>query len=153
MKLDGREFSPVDRSITAAQNDFIQSHLTLAGVTDLLVELTQISDEKEREATLRREFLTRILVSGQKSFLIAGCFVEVGKKWTRVEANRNAAIFDELTDPDDIATMQTTLALVLLDFFQLAETSSKTFRKSSSPKSGVPATGNEERERSATSLQ
>jgi hypothetical protein len=151
MKLDGREFSPVDRSITAAQNDYIQVHLTLAGVTDLLVELTQIADEHEREAKLKREFLTRIIVSGQKPFLIAGCYTETGKKWSRDEANRNAKIFDELTEEADIVTMQTTLALVLLDFFQLAETSWKTSRKSSSPKSGVPAIANEERERSATS--
>lgn len=152
MKLDGREFTGVDRAITAAQNDYIQAHLALAGVTDLLVELSQ-TPEPERLPKLRREFIARILLSGRKSSILAGCLTETGKKWTRLEADRNAAIFDELTDAKELEEMSSGLAGIVFAFFQYAEISSKTSPKSSSPNVEVPATGSAERATSATSPQ
>lgn len=152
MKLDGREFIGADQKITAAQNDYIQGHLSLAGVTDLLVRAgTNPSEEQLGE--IRKNFLIEILLSGQKSFILAGCLTEVGKKWSRAEADRNAARFDEITEPDEVMEMTNGIAGVVISFFRYAVTFSETSRKSSNPSDAVPATTNAEPEISVSSPQ
>lgn len=153
MKLDGREFSGVDHKITAAQNDYIQAHLALAGVTDLLVEAGTTKPSEEQLGEIRRKFLTQILLSGQKSFILSGCLTENGKKWSRAEADRNAARFDEITDADEMLEMTNGLAGVVISFFQSVGTSSTTSPKSSSPSDEVPATKSADPAISASSPQ
>jgi hypothetical protein len=71
MKLDGREFSELDHSITAtaAQNDYIIGHLRAAGALEALAGL----DPTQRDATAiekpAADFVTRIYLTGRKSFV------------------------------------------------------------------------------------
>lgn len=153
MKLDGREFSVIDHRLTAAQNDYIQAHLALAGVTDLLVQVSVSKPTEEELGAFRRKFITQILLTGQKSFVLAGCLTEKGKKWSRAEAEKNAAIFDDISDPDEVMSMTNSLATIVISFFQSAGTSSLTFPKSSSPSVEDPATESAERKSSGSSLQ
>lgn len=153
MKLDGREFSGVDHKISAAQNDYIQAHLALAGVTDLLVEAGTTKPSEEKLGEIRRSFITQILLSGHKSSILAGCLTEVGKKWSRAEADRNAARFDEITDDAEMMEMTNGLAGLVISFFQSARTSSSTSPKSSSPNDEVLATKSAEPASSESSPQ
>jgi hypothetical protein len=140
MKLDGREFSDVDQNITAAQNDYVIGHLRAAGALEALAGL----DPAQRDVTAidkpSADFVTRIYLTGRKSFILAGLLTENGKTWTRVEADRNAARFDAITDLEQIAKMGSLISEVVIVFFQSAGTSSPSFRKSSSPSVEVPAT-------------
>jgi hypothetical protein len=153
MKLDGREFAEVDHKITAAQNDYILAHLRLAGVMDLLVKSQTTNPTEQELGALRRQFITEILLSGEKSSILAGAFTETGKKWSRAEADRNAARFDEITDPVEIKEMTDVLAGVVISFFRSAGTSSKTSPRSSSPSDEVPAIESADLEISESSPQ
>ncbi len=141
VKLDGRDFAMIDQTITAAQNDYIQGQLALAGVNDLLVAAAGKPPEDVLSA-YRREFITKILLSGRKANILAGCLVEVGNKWTRAEADRNAARFDDITDPAEIQAMTNSLASIVISFFQSAETFSKTSPRSSNPSDADHGTEN-----------
>lgn len=152
IKLDGREFAEIDQAMTSAQNDYIQGHLALAGVTDLLVEAHTKKNE-DAVGDMRREFITRILVSGEKSAIVAGCLTEVGKKWNRGDAEKNRERFDQITDPEESNSMTTELARLVIAFFLFGGTSSTTFPKSSNPNDAVPATENAALETSESSPQ
>jgi hypothetical protein len=152
MKLDGREFNEIDQALTSAQNDYIQGHLALAGVTDLLV-LAHSKKDEETVGDMRREFITRILVSGEKSAILAGCLTEVGTKWTRAAAENNRERFDQITDAAESSTMTTELARLVIAFFQFGGTSSTTSPKSLNQNDAVPATENAELETSESSPQ
>jgi hypothetical protein len=148
--LDGRQFQEIDQALTASQNDYIQGHLALAGVTDLLVE-AHTKQNEDAVGNMRREFITRVLVSGEKAAIVAGCLTEVGTKWTRASAEKNRERFDQITDPAELGTMTTELARLVIAFFQFGGTSSTTSPKSSNPNDAVPATENAALESSASS--
>jgi hypothetical protein len=150
MKLDGREFEGVAQQITAAQNDYLTGHLRLAGVTELFMELGADTPE-EKLQPIREQFITRILLSGRKSAIIAGCLTEVGKKWTRAEADRNCEAFDAITDPAEQLLMVSSLAGMVAGFFQSAGKSSTSSPNSSSPSDAVLPTKSAAPETSATS--
>jgi hypothetical protein len=150
MQLDGREFEAIGQSITAAQNDYVTAQLRLAGAMDLLLGLDPKSSDLDLNK-VREKFLTQILLSGLKSKVLAGCLTEKGKRWSRDEADRNAVIFDEITDQTEQTTMTQGLVGVVLGFFPYAGRSSETSPKSSSPSEGVQSTGNAEPAISATS--
>lgn len=150
IKLDGRQFNEIDQALTSAQNDYIQGHLALAGVTDLLVAAHSKKDENA-VGDMRREFITAILVSGEKSAILAGCLTEVGTKWTRAAAEKNRARFDQITDAEESQTMTAELARLVIAFFQFGGTSSTTSPKSSNQNDAVPATENAELSTSASS--
>jgi hypothetical protein len=139
MKLDGREFESVSQRITAAQNDYLTGHLRLSGVTELFLQLGDNPSE-EKLQPIREQFITRILLSGRKSAIIAGYLTEVGKKWTRLEADRNAERFDAITDTDEQALMTSSLAGVVAGFFQYAGKSLASSPRSSNPSDAVPST-------------
>lgn len=131
MKLDGREFSGLDRLITAAQNDYLVGHLRLAGS----LEVVEALGPKPTELAIdnaRIDLVTKIFASGQKSFILAGLLTEDGKKWSRLEADRNAARFDETTDPADLELMTSLIVRAVIDVFSV-------LGKSSSPSDAVPA--------------
>jgi hypothetical protein len=142
MKLDGREFSGIDQKIPAAQNDYVIGRLRAAGVHDLLVEAGTTQPNEEQLGAIRRKFITQILLSGYKSSILAGCLTETGKKWSRAEADRNAARFDEITDPDEMTTMTNMIAGVVISFFQSVGRSSASSQKSSSLSDEAPGTEN-----------
>lgn len=150
MKLDGREFEGVTQQVTAAQNDYLTLHLRLAGVTELFLELG-VDTPEEKLQPIREQFITRILMSGRKSAIIAGCLTEVGKKWTRAEADRNAELFDAITDQGEQLEMTRGLAGMVAGFFQSAGRSSTSSPKSSSPSDAVPPIESGAPEISATS--
>jgi hypothetical protein len=134
MKLDGREFSEAGHSVTAAQYDYIVGQLHAAGAREALAGL----DPTQRDATTTIEkpaadFVTRIYLTGRKSFILAGLLTEVGKHWTRVDADRNAAKFDQITDVEEIATMGKSIAGIAIVFFQSAGRSLRSSPKSSNP--------------------
>lgn len=153
MKLDGREFSEVDQSITAAQNDYVIGHLRAAGALEAPAGL----DPSQRDATTiekpAADFVTRIYLTARKSFILAGLLTEVGKSWTRAEADRNAAKFDQITDLEEIALMGKLIAEIVIVFFQSAGRSLQSSPKSSNPSDVVPGTKSADRGTSASSVQ
>lgn len=153
MKLDGRDFSEVDHSITAAQNDYIVGHLRAAGALEALAGL----DPSQRDATTiekpAADFVTRIYLTGRKSFILAGLLTESGKTWTRVEADRNAAKFDQITDVDEISAMAKSIAEIVVIFFQSAGRSLQSSPKSSNRNGEGPGTENADPGTSASSVQ
>ena len=148
IKLDGRIFHGPTQALTANQNDYIHGQLGASGAMDLL---EGIDGKKRTREKLARDLLSRILLSGRKSLILAGCLTEEGKKWTAAEADRNAAIFGDITDPEEQKEMTSKIVQVVIGFFWSGETSSETFRKSSSRSGKVPPTENEAPSTSATS--
>jgi hypothetical protein len=153
MKLDGRDFSEVDHSITAAQNDYVIGHLRAAGALEALAGL----DPSQRDATTiekpAADFVTRIYLTGRKSFILAGLLTESGRTWTRAEADRNAAKFDLITDLEEMATMGKLIAEIVIIFFQSAGRSLQSSPKSSNPSDAVPGTKSADPGNSASSVQ
>jgi hypothetical protein len=153
MKLDGRDFSEVDHSITAAQNDYIVGHLRAAGALEALAGL----DPNQRDATTidkpAADFVTRIYLTGRKSFILAGLLTQVGKTWTRAEADRNAARFDQVVDLEEIGLMGKLIAEIVIVFFLSAGRSLRSFPKSSNPSGEVPGTKSADPATSASSVQ
>lgn len=129
--LDGRKFRPVGMALTASQDDYILGHLRLAGALEALSGADGVERASEAKA---EELLTRILVSGRAPRILAGCLTEEGKRWTREEADRNAAIFAEITDADEKLAMRAAVVRIVVGFFSFGKESSATSRKSSSPK-------------------
>jgi hypothetical protein len=140
MKLDGREFTGVDHKITAAQNDYIIGHLRASGALEIMAGLDLKQAKETSLDKAREDLVTRIYLSGRKPFILAGLLTEVGRTWTRDEADRNAAKFDQTTDGEDLEVMTAAVVRAVIDFFQFAGTSSPSSLKSSSPSDEVPAT-------------
>jgi hypothetical protein len=132
MKIDGREFEGTNQQITAAQNDYIIGHLRVAGALEVLAQLDPKHSEESIEKA-REQLVTRIYLSGRKAQILAGVLTEVGKRWSRAEADRNAARFEELTDAEDIQTMTAALVRTVIDFFASVGKSSASSPKSSTP--------------------
>jgi hypothetical protein len=153
MKLDGRDFSEVDHSITAAQNDYIVGHLRAAGALEALAGLDPERPPNTIDEPPARDFVTRIYLTGRKSFIVAGLLTETGKTWTRVEADRNAAKFDQLTDLEEIKTLAGCVAGIVILFFQSAGRSLQSSPKSSNRSGEVPATESADPGTSASSVQ
>jgi hypothetical protein len=149
-KLDGREFRGMNHALTAAQDDYLMAHLRLAGAIEVLAEIG--SESKRTIEEKSEDLLTRILLSGRTPFILAGALTEVGKKWTREEANRNAAIFAEITDPKEKLVMRQSIIGFVLGFFTLGGPSRTTSPESSSPNATDRPTGSAELATSVTSL-
>ncbi|HLW82551.1 MAG TPA: hypothetical protein VKS20_10985 [Candidatus Acidoferrales bacterium] len=112
LKLDGREFSVFFKASTsAAQDAYVLGHLRASGAIQVLADLNVPA---ERVAD---EMLTRIMVGGETFHVLAGCLTEKDKKWSRKEADRNAAAFAELTDATDRATIQGAMIGLARGFF------------------------------------
>jgi hypothetical protein len=135
-KLDGREFEEPSQAITAAQNDYVVGNLRLAGAIDTLYEVKPKSSEVEL-AELRETMLTKIMVSGLKAKIVAGNLTEVGKKWSRAEADRNAERFDAIADVDEQTVMTAALVRLVIRFFQSAGILSRSSPRSSNPSDAV----------------
>jgi hypothetical protein len=129
IKLAGREFESISQALTANQDDYLVAHLRLAGALEVLADLDVEKPRSERE---RAEYLlTRILLSGRKHFILAGCLTEKGKVWSRPEADRNAEIFSQITDTAEKSAMSTAVVRFVSGFFTSGETSSQNSPKSS----------------------
>ena len=128
IKLAGREFQSISQALTANQDDYLVAHLRLAGVLEVLADLGL---EKPRNDKERAEYLlTRILLSGRKHFILAGCLTEKGKVWSRPEADRNAEIFAQITDTAEKRAMSMAVVRFVSGFFTSGETSSQNSPKS-----------------------
>jgi len=127
--LDGREFRAVGQALTASQDDYILAHLRLAGALEVLSGADGQERDRERKA---EELLTRVLLSGRAQHILAGCLTEDGKKWTRAEADRNAATFAEISDAGEKAAMRDAIVRIVVGFFSFGKESSETSRSSSS---------------------
>lgn len=143
-KLDGREFRGITESLTASQDDYLLGYLRRSGVTEILAA----GDEQESSRHARAEqLLTQILLSGYKFHILAACLTEIDgaaqvpgeaslgrkvKKWSRAEADRNAAIFAEITDAEEKLRMGAGIVGLVLSFFAYGAKSSETSQKSSS---------------------
>jgi hypothetical protein len=149
-KLDGRDFKGIDHALTAAQDDYLLAHLRLAGAIEVLAEIG--SESKRTIEEKSEDLLTRILLSGRTPFILAGALTEVGKKWIREEANRNAAIFAEITDPKEKLVMRQSIIGFVLGFFTSGGPSKTTSPESSSPNETDRLTESAELATSATSL-
>jgi hypothetical protein len=120
IKLDGRTFAGISQAITASQDDYILGHLREAGAIDVLSELDGKGPRTREQKA--EEMLTRILLSGRKHFILAGCLTETGKTWSREEADRNAAVFAKLTDVEDKRALQSGIVEFVVGFFSAGET-------------------------------
>jgi hypothetical protein len=150
MELDGRKFHGITQALTANQDDYILAHLRLAGAIEVLADL----DGKRRSPRKRAEdLLTHIMLSGRTHHILAGCLTEAGQKWTRAEADRNAAIFSEITSTEEKTTMRSAIVTFVIGFFQLGERSSESSPKYSNPKGKGRHTENAAPATSETSLQ
>lgn len=149
LKLDGREFSGITQSLSANQDDYILAHLRKAGALEVLGDI-RVKRTQQQKA---EDLLTEILLSGRAHHILAGCLTEVGKKWTRAEADRNAALFAEITDAADKAVMRSSIVSFVIGFFQFGETLPATSRKSSSRNDTGDLTANAEPATSETLVQ
>lgn len=140
IKLDGREFVTVSQKITAAQDDYILVALNDCGAAEIIRGIAG----GERSPEIGAHLLQTILRSGLTSQLLAGLLTEKGKKWTRLEADRNAELFAEITDNAEKVRMRQTVVGFVLGFFQLGEALSKTSPKSSNLNEKAPDISSEE---------
>lgn len=129
-KLDGREFRGVSQSLTAAQDDYLLAHLRRCGAVEALTDIDGVQRPQEERAEL---LLTQIMLSGETFHVLAGCLTEVGKKWSRAEAERNAAAFAEITVSEEKLRIRAALVNFVIGFFVSGAKSSATSQKSSSP--------------------
>ena len=111
--LDGRKFTGVSQSLTANQDAYIEGHLRLAGALEVLNDLDGVTRTKER---LAADLVTQILLSGRKSYILAGCLTEDGKVWSRADADANAARFAAISDAEAKAAMQSSIVEVVIGF-------------------------------------
>lgn len=150
IRLDGRDFEGVSDSLSAAQDDYILAHLRQSGATEVL---SGFDGKKRDEETRARDMLTAILLSGRKFHILAGCLTEHGLKWSRIEADRNAQLFSEITDPLEKSAMNKSVVGFVIGFFRSGEASPATSRKSSSRKEKDLPTRSAAAATSATSPQ
>lgn len=141
-KIDGREFLDTKQNITAAQDDYILVALTDSGAADTLLLIPGATKEGRKE--LLKKILSQILRSGHQHEVLAGVLTEVGKKWTRVEAESNALKFADVTDPSEKVVMRGRLVGFVLNFFLFGGVSSRTSPKSSNPNETDRDISNEE---------
>lgn len=149
--LDGRKFRFVSQALTAAQDDWIIGHLRRCGAVEAL------ADDHTPDYRRAEEMLTRVLLAGETSAVLAGVLIEVGangegKRWTRAEAERNTLRFAAITDAGEKLLMRDALVGFVLAFFDSARRSAATSRKSSSPAAEGPSTKNAEAATSETLL-
>ena len=107
--LGGRKFAGIARS--ADQDEYIAHQLRVARVIEPDPEAD--TRPKERRAD---DLVTQILLAGRKSYILAGCLTEVGKMWSRPEAEANAARFAGITDPSEKAAMHSFLVEFAINF-------------------------------------
>jgi hypothetical protein len=148
--LDGRKFQGVSQSLSANQDDYILAHLRLAGALEVLSDLDGVKRSPKKRA---EDLLTSIMLAGRTHRILAGCLTEEGKPWSRTDAERNAAIFSEITSTDEKVAMRSAIVAFVIGFFQLGELSSETSPKSLNQKGRGRDTGNAEPATSETSLQ
>ena len=129
LKLDGRDFVGISQALTANQDDYILAHLRLSGAIEVLSDL--IGPSKQSKEEKAENLLTQILLSGRTHHILAGCLTEVGKKWNRADAERNAAVFAEITAEAEKTAMREAIVRFVVGFFRLGEPSSTSSPNSS----------------------
>ena len=133
VKLDGRQFRGI--TLTTNQDDYILEHLLLSGAMGVLADKTP---PPESRCEL---LLTTLYASGRKQHILAGMLTEVGKKWTRAEADRNAAAFSEITDEDEKITIHAAILRFVLSFLEgrkKASASAGNFKEPTWPTTEIP---------------
>ena len=146
IKLDGRQFGPVGQSLTAAQDDYINANLRLADAMPIIAKMNENNYEQ-----CAQELLTNIMLRGLKFNILAGVLAEQGRKWSRSEAERNAARFAEITDEAEKHLMQTEVVGFVLGFTQSARQFSRTSQSSSTQSAAADGIESEVLETSAIS--
>jgi hypothetical protein len=140
IKLDKREFQVVDHALTASQDFYILAHIQSSGAIEVMYD----TDGKKRSDRGRSRLVAnRLDLSGETFAILAGCLTEVGKKWTRAEAERNAEIFAEITDKEEKRVMRSILTTLVNAFFEQEGKSQRTSPRSSSQSETGLRTGNE----------
>lgn len=151
--LDGREFAPVSEKVTMAQDDYITLTINDCGAADIVSQFKYVDKDESKikidaatrhNETVARALLSQILRSGLASQLLAGMITEVGKTWTKAEADSNARIFAQITDTAEKVAMRKCQVSFVLGFFKFGEGLSTTSPKSSDKKKTAPDTTKEE---------
>jgi hypothetical protein len=148
--LDGRTFQGITQALTAAQDDYVLVILRRSGALDLISKVPKNATDQER-AKHADELVTAVLESGRNHHLLAGLLTEPGKKWTREDAERNAARFADITDATEKIAMHKYLVHFIVGFFPSGEPSSMTSPNSSNLSATAPATTSAEAATSAVS--
>ena len=96
------------------------------------------------------DVLLALLETQESARFLAGWLVEDGQPWTTEGAERNAAYFDALTDPEGQAALYDALTILLSDFLALGGSSSTASPTSSAPTSQTGKRGSRRRPRATT---
>jgi hypothetical protein len=150
LKLDGRDFVGISQALTAAQDDYIIGHLRAAGARQPLAALLAATTEIDK-AEAGEALLTQIMISGRLHAVMAGVLTEVGKKWTFAEAERNTAVFRDLTDQDEKVALRQELMFFVANFIRFGGRSLPSSANSSSQHAKDRPTARAGRKTSATS--
>lgn len=108
--LGGRFFAPAEQT-TVRQDGWTMAQVEDAGLLDLLSDST-VSDEARA-----RKLIVRAMRSGLYCGIAAGLLVEIDKKWSVAEAEKNAEAFAELTSAEDKAALLDAFSESLTRFF------------------------------------
>lgn len=146
--LDGRKFLSISQALTANQDDYLLGHLRLSGAIEVLQDLDGVKRTQEKRA---EDLLTRILLSGETNYILAGCLTEEGKTWSRKEADANAKRFEAITDDAEKVARRDSIVSFVIGFFSSGGPSSEISPKSSSRSAKVPPTKSAAESTSGTS--
>jgi hypothetical protein len=112
--LGGRFFAPAETT-TSRQDGWIVAQFEDAGLIDLAS-----SGALESNQAAARKVIVAAMGSGAYHRILAGLLVEADQKWSVESAEKNAAFFGELTDPEDKARLMPAFVETLPHFFRLA---------------------------------
>lgn len=128
-----RFFGPAEQT-TSRQDGWLIVQLEDAGIF-ALANGPGLSDEKAARAVMAQAHR-----SGLYHKILAGLFVEDGKKWTVKEAEANAEFFADVTDPDQKEILMASFVGALKGFFSKEESSSPPSKTSSTkdPAAALP---------------
>ena len=114
--LGGRTFSAPEQT-TARQDNYVIAQAIDAGAMEF-------AGKKLDQDNNAFKLTSAILRSGKLEYLLAGALVEDGKKWNAKDADANAEMFGDITDPESKEQMLTGIVEVLSRFFRSAPLSS-----------------------------
>ena len=126
IKLDGRSFQGPAQDLTAARDQYINARLRQTDAYPIIQRITPENFER-----CGQDLLTNIMLRGMSFELLAGLLNEVGRPWSKAEADRNALAFAAITDMSEKFAMQSRLVQFVMFFMESARLSSPSFPSSS----------------------
>ena len=107
--IGGRRFRFPDR-VTYRQRLHMRRQVIAAG-------LHTVAGGADSTGALAQALVERVSTSGLQPELLAAWLVEDGQPWSEAGAERNAAFFGNVTDPEDMDVLDGALLPLLVSFF------------------------------------